>query len=135
MKRVAQVVVLLFVIGGASHPARAVRPCDNVDRSLTVDEKATLAPVIARQLDAQKVDVMGSFRLVGWIILYVDSHQADDAFLFYSHNPLRNRYLTMWGGAATVDEEPDIRAWILKNAPGIPPKLASCFAWYVTHAR
>jgi hypothetical protein len=34
-----------------------------------------------------------------------------------------------------MDEEQSIRAWTLRNAHGIPPKLASCFAWYVTHGR
>lgn len=91
--------------------------------------------MIARQLHAQKVDVLQSFRLDGWTILYVDSHEADEAFLFYSHDPLRPRYITMWSGAAARNEEQSIRAWTLKNAKGIPPKLASCFAWYVTNDR
>jgi len=91
--------------------------------------------VIAKQLHAQKVDVLQAFRFDGWTILYVDSHEADEAFLFYSHDPLHNRFVTIWSGAAATNEEQSIRAWTLKNAPGIPPKLASCFAWHVTSDR
>ena len=135
MKKIARGVFLLFVMGVAARTASAASACDNVDRSLTNNGKAALAPVIARQLHAQKVDVLQSFRLDGWTILYVDSHEADEAFLFCSHDPLRTRYITMWSGAAARNEEQSIGAWTLKNAQGIPPKLASCFAWYVTNDR
>jgi hypothetical protein len=38
-------------------------------------------------------------------------------------------------GAATKFEEASIRNWAEKNAPGIPKRLARCFAWYVTKDR
>ena len=122
-------------MGVAARTACAVSPCDNVDRSLTDSSKAAWAPVIAMQLHSQKVDVLQAFRFGGWTIIYVDSHDADESFLFYSHDPLHNRYITSWGGAAAWNEEQGIRAWTIKNAHGIPPKLASCFAWYVTNDR
>jgi hypothetical protein len=40
--------------------------------------------------------------------------------------------VTEWSGAATVFETSEIEQWILENAPGIPKRLASCFAWHVT---
>lgn len=134
MKRLVQSIALLL-IGFATRPVSAVSPCDNVDRSLTKNSKAALAPAIARQLGSKRVDVLQSFRFEGWTILYVDSHDADEAFLFYAHDPLHSRYITVWGGAAAWNEERSIRAWTLKNAPGIPPKLAGCFAWHVTNDR
>jgi len=118
-----------------TQPAWSVSPCDNVDRSLTDTSKTVLAPVIASQLHAKKVDVLQSYRFDGWTILYVNSHDSDETFLFYSHDPLHTRYITMWGGAAAWNEEQSIRKWTLKNAPGIPRKLASCFAWHVTSDR
>jgi hypothetical protein len=135
MKTIAQGVLLLLAIGVATEPAWSASPCDNVDRSLTDNSKAALAPVIARQLHAQKVDVLQSYRSDGWTILYVNSHDSDETFLFYPHDPLHTRYITMWSGGAAWNEEQSIRKWTLKNAPGIPPKLASCFAWYVTNDR
>lgn len=94
--------------------------------------------MLAKQLSAKgivttNVDVLASYRYQGWSILYVDTHVSDDAFLIYAHNPLDSAYVTEWGGAATQSEEKWMRGWTLKNAPGIPSKLANCFAWYVTN--
>jgi hypothetical protein len=76
-----------------------------------------------------------SFRIDDWGIYYVDTHEADPAFLFYSANPLNTHFVALWSGGARSDEDAEIKAWALKNAPHIPPRLANCFAWYVTHAR
>jgi hypothetical protein len=106
-----------------------------VDRTLSNGRKDILAPAIAKQLDATKIDVRESLQFGGWSIIYVDTHNSDDAYLFFASNPLASRPVTMWGGAAARDEERDIRIWTIKNAPGIPPKLANCFAWHVTKDR
>jgi hypothetical protein len=135
MKRLVQSTVLSLIMCVVIPPAWSVSPCNNVDRSLTDSSKVALAPVIAKQLHAQKVDVLQSFRFDGWTILYVDTYDSDETFLFYSHDPLHSRYITMWGGAAAWNEEQSIREWTFKNAPGIPSKLASCFAWHVTSDR
>lgn len=136
MKKLAQTIVLLLVVGATIAPsAWSASPCDGVDRSLMSKTKSALAPEIARQLHAQRADVLQSFRFEGWSIIYVDSHEADNAFLFYSHDPLRSHYVTLWSGAAMGDEGSSIKDWTLKNAPGIPSKLAACFAWYVTEGR
>jgi hypothetical protein len=81
------------------------------------------------------VDVLQSFQLGRWRILYVDTHQSDEAFLFYSSDPLTSPQVTSWSGAAQVGEERQIKDWTFKNARGIPSKLAGCFAWYVTKGR
>lgn len=136
MKKLTQGVFLLLALGFAVPQfAWSASPCDGVDRGLTGKSRAEWAPVIARQFHAQKVDVRQSFRFEDWSIIYVDTHESDNAFLFYSHGPLRSHYVTAWGGAAMKNEEQSIKAWTVKNAPGIPPKLAGCFAWYVTNAR
>jgi hypothetical protein len=132
--------IMLFVIRAAGGSwAWAASPCDGVDRSLPNERKAALAPQIAKQLakqlDTAKVDVLESFQFRGWSIIYVDTHVSDETYLFYAHDPFTSRYITLWGGAAANFEETEIRNWTLKNAPGIPPKLASCFAWHVTKDR
>lgn len=81
------------------------------------------------------VDVLQSFKVDAWSIVYVDTHQADAAFLFYAKDPLTERYVTSWSGAAARQEERSIERWTRKNAPGIPLRLARCFAWYVTQGR
>ena len=67
--------------------------------------------------------------------MYVDTHQSDEAFLFYDRDPPARPYKSLWAGGAAIYKEREIRAWTLKNAPGIPAKLADCFAWHVTHDR
>jgi hypothetical protein len=136
VRKIAEGVVLLLVLGFAiPRVAWSESPCDSVNRGLTYKNKAEWAPVIARQLRAQKVDVLQSFRFESWSIIYVDTHEADEVFLFYSRDPLNSHFVTMWSGAAMSNEEQSIRAWTIKNAPSIPPKLASCFAWHVTSDR
>jgi hypothetical protein len=115
--------------------AWAASPCDGVDRSLTMMLQAAWAPEIAKQLGMKSVYVLQAFRFKGWSIIYVDTRQTDQVYLFYANDPLTSHYVTLWGGDAAMDEEDDTRAWTLKNAPGIPPKLASCFAWHVTKDR
>ncbi len=115
--------------------ALAASPCDGVDRSLTNDRKGAQVPAIAKQLKYKRVDVLQSFRDGNWQIIYVDTHESDNGFLFYSRDPLKNNYVTVWGGVAMKDEEAAIRRWTFKNAPGIPPRLAKCFAWHVTNDR
>jgi hypothetical protein len=134
MKRLVTTFVLVACAVGASS-ALAASPCDGVDRSLTSERKAELAPGIAKELKVSKVDVLQSFRFGGWSIILVDTHESDEAFLFYGRDPLTSRYVALWGGAAESFEEREVKSWAIKNAPGIPPKLANCFAWHVTNDR
>ncbi len=126
--------VVFALIGGAGQ-AGAAMPCSGIDRQLTAAQKSVLAQAVARQLGSPNVTILESFRLEGWRILYVGRRDADDAFLFYAHDPTAAHYVTLWAGAAMPDEGPSIRTWVLENAPGIPPQLAGCFAWHVTQHR
>jgi hypothetical protein len=106
-------------------------PCDGVDRGLSDKRKGDLSREITKR-KGQRIDVLQSFRLNGWTILYVETFSSDEPFFFYSRDPMSSDPVTMWSGAARHDEEPQIRNWTINNAPGIPAKLASCFAWHVT---
>ncbi len=119
---------------GAS-TAWAASPCDGMNRSLTNARKAALANAIAKQMQSSSVDVWNSFQYGGWSVLWVDPVDSENTFLFYANDPLTGHPVNTWGGIATRDEERGIRDWTIKNVPGIPPKLASCFAWYVTKGR
>lgn len=110
-------------------------PCDGVNRQLDKERKSLLEPVIAKQLQASKVDVLQSFRMDNWSVIYVDTHEADEAFLFYAGDPLTNHFITLWSGGASSSEEQSIKQWVIKNAAGIPTGLADCFAWHVTKDR
>lgn len=108
-------------------------PCNGVDRSLNESRKKELASVIAKQERLESVDVIQLFEADGWTIVYVNTHVSDEPYLFYSGDPVTaKRAVTAWSGAAFIFETSEIKEWVLKNAPGISTKLASCFAWHVT---
>ena len=134
MKNFARI-FLFAAYAVAVSAAWAVSPCDGVDRSLTNERKAALDRGVAKQLDNSSVDVQESFQIGSWSIIYVATHDSDDAYLFYSKDPLSSRPVATWGGVALRNEEREIKKWTIKNAPGIPLRLASCFAWHVTQDR
>ncbi len=110
-------------------------PCDGVDRTLAASEVPGLSKSIATQLHVPEADVLQSFRDGRWQIVYVDTHRADEAFLFFAGAPSSHHYVTMWSGGASPNEERSIQAWAKSNAPGIPGRLAACFAWHVSQHR
>ena len=108
-------------------------PCDGVDRSLTAPRQAQLEAAIAKERGRQTVKVFESFKSDGWFILFTDTSEGDKPYLFYSKDPVGgNHPVTEWSGAATIFEASEVKQWVKKNAPSIPDRLASCFAWHIT---
>ena len=126
---------MVLALFSAIMPMRAENACSGVDRTLSKQRVKAIGPAIAKQLDAKRIEILQSLQFGGWSILYVDTHKSDEAYVFYSGDPTRSKLVTLWSGAARVDEEEEIRAWTLENARGIPKTLASCFAWQVTKGR
>ncbi|SBT05596.1 conserved exported hypothetical protein [Candidatus Accumulibacter aalborgensis] len=126
---------VLFAISMLLSSTAHSQPCNGINRQLDNERKAVLAPVIANQLQASAVDVLQLFRLGNWSIIHVDTQEADEVFLFYAADPLTSHYTTLWSGAAARNEETQIMNWVITNAPGIPKRLAGCFAWHVTRNR
>lgn len=120
------------VVLALTAPSWAASPCAGVDRAPKLEHRIPLEAEIAKQLHVKKIRILRSFRLGTWTIFYVETYETDNGYVFYAHDPLKSRYVTEWGGIATPDEERSIKSWVLKNAPGIPHRLASCFAWRVT---
>lgn len=143
MRNALAIVALSSCLAGAN-----ANPCTGIDRTLTQEQKATYAPAIEGHLNKQlgpdvsqhiaisSTDVLQQFRLGQWRIVYVNTHVSDEPFLVYSSIPNQAQsYITAWAGAAATNEGPSIRSWLIKQAPGIPKKLAGCFAWHVTQDR
>jgi hypothetical protein len=120
MKRLFVRHFLVVALLVAALTAHAASRCDGVDRGLSNERKAALAPVIAKRLSVSSVNVLQSYQVGGWRILYVDTHQSDEVFLFYSGDPLTSPQVASWSGAAQIDEEQQIKEWTLKNTLGIP---------------
>jgi hypothetical protein len=123
----------LLLLAACSHASAT--SCDAVSRTLTNAQRVAWAPVLAKQLSVSSVSVSHTFALAGWHIVYVETPNTDSPFLFFHGDPLRTHFVTLWAGAARSQEESSVKAWVIKNASGIPAPLATCFAWYVTKAR
>lgn len=139
-KTIITTLLICHVIAGKANP------CTGVDRSLSANQRENFSPAIEQHLNNQlglkehisiePQDVLQVFRLGHWHIVYVGTHVSDEPYLFYAHEPQKSSsYMTIWAGAAMSDEAPEIRRWLIKNASGIPGKLAKCFAWHVSKNR
>jgi hypothetical protein len=129
---------ILFAISLLAAPASGVAAptqdrCEEVDRRLPEREQSALNIAVSRQLHQPGSTVLRSFRLRRWRILFVQPPQLDPAFLFFRGRPDAASYVTLWAGSAAPGEEREVRAWITRNAQGIPPALAECFVGSVTH--
>jgi hypothetical protein len=127
--------ILLIWLVFISVTSLAKGRCGDVDTSMSDEQKKQLAPAIASQLHVEHVEVLQSYRYNEWSILYVETYETANTFLFFNGNPQTQPYVTTWSGVASAKEERKILQWVLKSAPGIPPELARCFAWHVTHER
>ncbi|REG22399.1 hypothetical protein [Roseateles depolymerans] len=110
----------------------AKSPCDDVDRSLSAVDARRLSLSVSTQLAMDGSDVQESFQFRGWWILYTETHQSDEVYLFYKNDPSASRYVGLWSGIARPEETLQIEKWTKKNVIGIPSVLAKCFAWHMT---
>jgi hypothetical protein len=134
--------------GAAEAPqAGDTSPCQGVTQTKGVDikNKAELERAITKQLIAKIPGLKGKstitvrrvFACENWSIIEVrfPPNVAEDISLIYDKNPLTSHYVNWHGRTlAEKEDEPYIRDGILKIAPGIPPKLASCFAKFVMYS-
>ncbi|MES2015197.1 MAG: hypothetical protein V4484_01780 [Pseudomonadota bacterium] len=108
-------------------------PCNGVERSLGARRQFQLEAVIAKEQKREKVHIYESFSSDGWLVLYTDASDGDSPYLFYATDPIKGaRPVTRWSGGATIFDTSEVAQWVQKNAPGIPARVANCFAWHVT---
>lgn len=108
-------------------------PCEGVNRRLTARQQVQLETAIAKQQKLKKVTVFASFKSDGWFVVFSDASVGDSPYFVYSSNPTKGaKPTTAWSGAATIFETSEVAEWVKQNAPGIPERLANCFAWHVT---
>lgn len=108
-------------------------PCDGVDRELTAGSQALLEVAIAKQQQMKKAQVFESFKHNGWFIVLSDTSSGDNPYFFYSKDPTEGAApVAVWSGAAMIFETSHVVNWVKQKVPGIPERLANCFAWHVT---
>lgn len=109
------------------------RPCSGIDRRLGAARKAGLEAAISRQEGGKTVAVYQALSYRGWHIVSSNAGQGDQPYLFYPADPVKgSKPVTVWAGAASIFETTAIKDWVRKEAPGIPARLADCFARHVT---
>lgn len=107
-------------------------PCRGVDSSLKPDLRVKLEAAIAKQTGIAGIEVFQLLRLSGWTVIYSNAGAGDSPYYFYSTDPLAGSPPTaVWAGGAPIYEAGEVAVWVTENAPGIPRKLADCFAWRV----
>lgn len=108
-------------------------PCDGVERGLSARRRDQLRVAIAKEQKRKNVKVFESFKSDGWFVLFTDASDGDEPYLFYSSDPATGSHpVTEWSGAATIFETSEVAQWEKDHAPGIPARVANCFAWHVT---
>jgi len=105
--------------------------CETINRTFTDAEKSRWSRDISKRKHSLGAEAVQSFRSGQWRVVYVTYPNAEPAYHFHDSS----RSVTVWGGAATIFDAPDIKRWIREQAPGIPQRLAHCFAWHVTYDR
>lgn len=125
--------VILFLFMSDSFYAK--NPCEGLKGNLPAAQLIPLKKNIARQLNSEmeqvvevnKVQIFSFDTLQEWSIIGVVTGVSDDALLIYKGNITNTDYVALFSGAVSVDD--DMIQWINQQAPGIPDKLAQCFAW------
>lgn len=123
--------VLLFFLTCAFSFAKT--PCTNMSDKLSTIQISSLQNNIKRQLKIERLNILELFKEQNFSIAYIETYDADEAFVFYSGDKFKNDFIIMWSGAAEKSEEKNIEKWAKDNVPGIPVGLARCFAWYTIY--
>ncbi|HEX4860579.1 MAG TPA: hypothetical protein VFV07_05045 [Rhizomicrobium sp.] len=112
--------------------AHASAPCEGVERG---ESAPSLSARVAVQLHDPKAKALRTFAYDGWEIVEVALGDAQDAYVFYSADPLSSDTVAVWRGAKDLDGVSQAKEWTVESAPGIPNQLARCFAVRVTAGR
>lgn len=121
--------------------AMAAKPCDGINRTIDEKSKPDFELEITRQLKPQLPDItsariLQSLSYRNWSVIHVDTQVSDSAFLTFHGSPLADKYLDLFAGAYSVDDEKFVFDQLTKGpSKGMPGKLARCFAWRITRGR
>ena len=132
---IPKILCLLIIFFTDSASARPNSPCVGLYNHVNGVDRKLISINIQRYLSDKSIDVVELYSINNWYFVHVASEKTDDAFLFFNQNPIKRRPISVWAGAARLDEGASIRRWVSSNVPGIPNRLAKCFSWRVTVGR
>ena len=127
MKKIVFSLIFLFY-SAISHS----ETCAGVVRKINESDKASIANMMAKTLKSKSAEIIEYMQVGTWRVIWVDTPDSEPGVFFFPEDPLKTKYVTVFGGAAVYGEEKEVIAWATKNANGIPSNLAACFAWRVS---
>lgn len=125
--------VVLFAVSGFSQLAAAADPCAGVDQSLTKQNKAEYAKLIAKSLDKKvkpaSIEIDAALRSGTWTVIYASTPIADPGYFFFDSSSGAPVFKDVWGGMADDGDGPVLIKWARKL--GANKEIASCFSHVV----
>ncbi|SDB72518.1 hypothetical protein SAMN03159422_04497 [Agrobacterium fabrum] len=125
--------VVLFAVSGFSQLAAAADPCAGVDQSLTKQNKAEYANLIAKSLDKKvkpaSIEIDAALRSATWTVIYASTPIADPGYFFFDSSSGAPVFKDVWGGMADDGDGPVLIKWARKL--GANKEIASCFSHVV----
>lgn len=105
--------------------------CKAISRAFTLAERVRWSSIVSENRDFAGAKAVESFVSSSWRVVYAIFPNSEPAFLFFRGL----QPIATWSGGAAIFDAPEVEKWVLKNVPGIPRRLAHCFAWHVTFNR
>lgn len=125
--------VVLFAVSRFSQLAAAADPCAGVDQSLTKQNKAEYAKLIAKSLDKKvkpaSIEIDAALRSGTWSVIYASTPIADPGYFFFDSSSGAPVFKDVWGGMADDGDGPVLIKWARKL--GANKEIASCFSQVV----
>ena len=124
---------VLFGVLGLSQHAIAANPCAGVEQSLTKQNKADYASLIAKSLDKKvkpaNVEIDAALHSGTWTVIYASTPIADPGYFFFDSSSGTPVFKDVWGGIADDGDGPILIKWA--RDLGANKEIASCFSHVV----
>lgn len=109
--------------------------CPGVKQTAQINDP-TIESVLSAQMHFVHVSIIHSFAAGDWHIYMGSSpSEGETGFVFFKGTPKPFPQAFIWGGTAQPDEVDDVRSDVELENPGIPKRLATCFAKTVSGAK
>ena len=128
--------LMLSALLTSAHAASAKSACDGVTTTISTQQKADYAALIAKSFGKKvkpaSVKINSFMQYDKWSIVYADVPVADPGYFFFDISPNVPKFKDVWGGIADESEMPEIVKWA--KGIGANEKIAECFARTVADA-
>ncbi|QWK81029.1 hypothetical protein [Ochrobactrum sp. BTU1] len=125
--------VVLIGVLGLSQQAIAANPCSGVDQSLTKQNKAEYATLVAKSLDKKlkpaNIEIDAALHSGKWTVIYASTPVADPGYFFFDSSSGVPVFKDVWGGMAEEGDGPILIKWA--RDLGANKEIASCFSHVV----